>query len=274
MSTVPSVNKLIEIRPIEMKKWHEKKGEESFTRAKKIQALVDPRTMKYATGLNQEDIINLKEKARVDYDLSDHFTMDGPHPFWDSPMGVVKLENHTMFFDIGVNPLKFIHYKIMKASKYVANSMAEYEQGLWAEATHVIWDESEQVEIKAQKTQTKNNAIIAVSQVSPERKKEVILIMRGKNVKGMSDSFIIEALDEIVLNDAALLLEVLNLDKKELSTKALVLEAIQRGVFRKDGHRIYHMDTAIGNEEEDVVKYLLDDANQDFKMIIMSKLKD
>lgn len=269
---IPSTQKLVEIRPIEVKKWHEKGKEESFTRPKKIQALVDSVTMKYATGLTPDEIKELTTGAgAVNYDLTDHFNMRVPHPFWDGPMGVIKLENNTMFFDIS-QPLKFIHYKVMKASKYVANSPSEYEEGLWPEATHVIWDESEQVEIKASKIELKNKAIIELSKVDSQRKKELILILRGKNVMSNSDAFLVPILEEIATNSAKELLEVMVMDKKELKTRALVLASLDRGIFRKDGHRIFYMDSPLGEDESAVVKYLMEDVNQDFRMTIIDKL--
>ena len=88
----------VEVRPIEAKKWHNKAGQESFTRPKKLHALVDPSTMKYATGLTEEDRKILLKKG-VSYDLSDNYNSEAPHPFWDSNMAIVKLENNTMFFD-------------------------------------------------------------------------------------------------------------------------------------------------------------------------------
>ncbi len=271
---IPSTQKLVEIRPIEVKKWHEKSKEESFTRAKKIQALVDSITMKYATGLTSDDIKQLTTgEGAVNYDLTDHFNMRVPHPFWDGPMGVIKLENNTMFFDIS-QPLKYIHFKIMKASKYVANSPSEYEAGLWPEATHVIWDESEQLEMKATKIEIKNKAIIELSQVDNQRKKELILILRGKNIKSNTDSFLVPILDEIVTNSAKELLEVMAMDKKELKTRALVIASLDQHVLRKEGHKIFYMDSPIGEDEAAVVKYLMDDANQDFRMTIIDKLNN
>lgn len=265
------MNKIIEVRPIEVKKWHEKTGADSFTRPKKIQALVDSNTMKYATGLTEKEVVDLEKVTG--YKLNDHFDIKEQHIFWDGPMGVIKLENNTMFFDIS-QPLKFIHYKVMKASKYVANSPAAYEAGEFPEATHVIYDEGEQIELKASKIQLKNKAIIELDKLSPDRKRELVLIMRGKDLKGNSDAFLVPALEEIVNTDAALLLELMSSDKKTLSTRALVLEALQKGILRKDGHKIYHMDTHIGGEVEDVVDYLMQDINQDFKMILMSKLQN
>jgi hypothetical protein len=37
----------------------------------------------------------------------------------------------------------------MKGSKLVANSMKELDEGKWPEATHVIFDESEEVSYKS-----------------------------------------------------------------------------------------------------------------------------
>jgi hypothetical protein len=189
-------------------------------------------------------------------------------------MGVIKLENNTMFFDTS-QPLKFIHIQVMKASKYVANSPSAYEAGEFPEATHVIFDESEQIELKASKIQLKNTAIVELDKLSADRKREIVLILRNKNLRGNSDAFLVPVLEEIVnSSDVSLLLELIKGDKKFLSTKAMVLEALQAGVLRKDGHKIYHMDHHIGSEVEDVTEYLLNNANQDFKMIIMAKLQN
>lgn len=271
---MPTSSKLIEVRPIEVKKWHEKSKEESFTRPKKIQALVDPDTLRYATGLTTKDIEDLTQGDNpVNYNLDSHFDMKIPHPFWDGPMGVIKLENNTMFFDISL-PMKYIHYKVMQASRYVANSMEEYDEGLWPEATHVIWDESILVEQKASKIELKNSAIVELSKLSLQRKREIILIMRGKETAGQSEAFLVPILDEIVNKDTQDFLDLLNSNKKEVSTKALVIACMERGIFRKDGHRIFHMDSPLGDSVETVTDYLMDDANQEFKLYIIGKLKD
>lgn len=263
---------LVEVRPLESKKWHGKTGSESFTRPKKLQALVDTETMKYATGLTSTDIKNLEKKG-LKYDLSDNFDSEEPHPFWDSSMSMFKLENNTMFFDIDL-PLNFIKIKIMKASKYVANSMAEYNEGLFPEATHVIFDESEEAEITATRVATKNNAIIAAAKLSADKKIELILIMGGKNLKGQSSSFIEVELDKVITKDAEGFLRHLTMDKKSLTNHALVLECIQKSILRKDGHKIMYMDSNLGSDEVDVANYLSQDENQDLKLVLLSQVNN
>lgn len=261
----------VEVRPIEHKRWHNKTGQESFTRPKKIQALVDGNTMKYATGLTSEDIKKLIKEG-VSHDLSDHYNEE-PHSFWDSNMAVIKLENNTMFFDLA-NSIEFIKVKIMKASKYVANSMAEYEAGVWPEATHVIYDEAEQASVLASRVEEKNTAIIEASKLSLERKVQLILVLGGKNMKNQSSDFVAVELDKIIQKDPREFLRYLNLDKKQLASHALVLEALQKSVLRKEGQRIFHMDSPLGIDEIEVAEYLSKEENQDIKMLILSKINN
>ena len=262
----------VEVRPIETKRWHNKTGQESFTRPKKIQALVDGNTMQYATGLSQADIKELAKKG-VNYDLSSNYNSEVPHPFWDSGMAVIKLENNTMFFDTD-NPLDFIKIRVMKASKYVANSMTEYEAGQWQEATHVIFDEAEQAQVLASKVEIKNTAIIEASKLSLDRKIELILVLGGKNMKNQSADFVAVELDKIINKDAGEFLRNLKMDKKQIASHALVLEALQKSILRKEGQRIFHMDSPLGIDEIEVAEYLSKEENKDIKMLILSKINN
>ena len=262
----------VEVRPIESKRWHNKTGQESFTRPKKIQALVDGSTMKYATGLTDQDKKDLVKKG-VSYDLTDNYNSDNPHPFWDSNMAIIKLENNTMFFDTA-NALDFIKIRVMKASKYVANSMAEYDLGAWPEATHVIFDEAEQAQVLASKVETKNTAIIESSKLSLDRKVQLILVLGGKNMKNQSADFVAVELDKIITKDPSEFLRYLNMDKKQTASHALVLEALQKSVLRREGQRIFHMDSPLGIDEIEVAEYLSKEENQDIKMLILSKINN
>lgn len=263
---------LVEVRPIESKRWHGKKGQESFTRPKKIQALVDTEKMQYATGLSAEDIAMLEKKG-VKYDLSSHFDSERPHEFWDSNMAQIKLENNTMFFNTE-NTLDFIKVKVMKASKYVANSMREFDEGLYPEATHVIFDEAEEADIKASKVAVRNQAVIECSKLSKDKKIQLVLIMKGKNLKGQSDNFVTVAIDELIAEDPQEVLRQIGLDAAEVAVHALVLEAIQKNVLKKDGHKIFYFDSLLGSDVIDVIQYLMDDANQSLKLRIMEAVNE
>lgn len=282
----------VQVRPISTKRWHGKTDHESFTKAKVISALVDPNSMTYATGLNYndkiyEDVDNPKNKVtEADYyakllkaDLSNQFNLEEPHPFWDSKMAKVRLENRTQIFDIKNNPLDFVKVKIMKDSKYVANSLKEYEEGMYPDATHVIFDESEDIEVKASKVAIRNEAIVKANALSIGQKIELVLILSGgedyiraKNLKGKSNNFVEVELAALIDDKPGEVLRHMKMDKTDTGNTALVLEALQKHVLVKDGHKIKYHDSVLGQDIQDVVLYLNVPENQEFKLRLMEQV--
>lgn len=260
---------LIEVRPVKVKRWHGKEGEESFTRPKKLQALVNAETMQYATGLTPKEAEELGKELKQD--LSPHYNSETPHVFWDSPMAAIKLENATMFFDNQI-PLDMVKIKIMKASRFVANSMKELEDGLFPEATHVIHDEQEEAEIIASRVALANQAVIEVSKLSKDKKIELILILSDKNLKGQSDNFVTVGIDKCVKKDPSEVIRHINMDSKDLTNQAIVIEALQKSILKRDGHKILYHDSLLGMDIQDVVIYLSNDENQNLRLRLMTAI--
>lgn len=276
----------VEVKPIEIKKWHDKTGKDSYTVPKVLRALVDGDTRQYATGLdyiNKEfkDPDNAKvQLTEAEYyakllkvDLSPQFIEGQQHPFWDSQGMKIKLENNTMYFDTE-NPMDYIKIKVMKASKYIANSMKDWEDGLFPEATHVITDEQEEIEVKASKVQIKKKAVLACNEISEDKKVQLILIIDGKNLKGKSSKFIEVELDKLIEKKASDVLRYLEMETEDVAIHALVLEALQKSVLRKQGHKFLYHDSVIGSDIYDVIKYLKEDENQDLKLRIMASVNN
>lgn len=260
----------VEVKPIPGRKWHGKSGKESFKRPEVIRALVDPATMEYATGLTQEDREEFKAKG-VTYDLSPNFNPEVAHPFWDGSLAMVKLDNSTMFFDES-KTLDKIKISIMKASKLVANSEKDWDDGLYPEALFIIRNETEESEIKAGKIALKNKAIIACSQISRDKKVQIVMLMTGKNVKKASDKTVEVELDKAITSNPTKVLGILDRDSDVTSTHAMVLEAIDKGIFVKKALKITYMDSLLGVDVEDAVTFLNDTENQDLKVRIMETL--
>lgn len=252
-------------------KWHGKKGAESFTRPKKISALVDGNSMTYATGLSPEDVKKYSEIFKTD--LSNNYDPDTPHPFWDSPLGVIKLENNTQLFDIRQD-INAIRVKIMKASKFVANSYKEWQEGKWPEAHHYIHDETEDVEIKASKVALKHKAILESSKLSKSRKLQILMVATQKDLKDQSDDFVTVAMGDLIDEDPDKALRFIQQDKTEVANHALVIEAIQKNVLRKVGHKIMYMDSTLGGDELDVARYLTAEENNELKIRLMSAVNN
>lgn len=260
----------VEVRPIVKKKWHGKSGKESYTRTRKIQALVGD-DYKYRTGLNEKDIEWLKERG-FDADLSDNFNPNEPHPFWDSRAAVVELKNSTQIYDTE-NPLDRVKICIMRASERVANSMKEYEDGIFEEATHVIYDESEEIEVVATKIQKKNKAIIKANELSLTKKQNIVQILSGKNIKNKSASAVEVEISRLIDKDVNAVLRQMDRDNDSVVVEALILDAMSANILKKKGHKYYYFENYIGGSIEDLVDYFKEEENQELRFTIVSKLE-
>lgn len=258
----------VEIRPIQRKTWHGKTGKESFDRTKKTKALVDPTTMKYAVDLTEEDIKKYGELLKVNLSLT--FNPDTPHEFWDSNMATVELPNATMFYDLD-NPLHYVKYKIIRRSKAVANSMAEYNEGLWPDATHVIFSEEEEVQVKATQIELNRKLIELTSALSEERKIQAVMVVGGKNLRGKSRDFVEVELDKLINSEKKRsLLEFLQKTSEQALLEAVVHEALDRGILRKEGHKFMYFDAVLGTDVYDVTLYFQKPENQE----LLIKIRD
>lgn len=261
---------LVEVKPIEREKWHNKTGKESFQRPVTIEALVSTLTGNYSTGLTPEDRERL-EKA-TGYNLSPGYKAGTPHEFWNNPVGFVKLENKTNMFDTK-KPLDEIRVKICKASPLVANSQREYEQGKFPEAIFVIFDETEDLEIRASKASVRRKVIIEAAKLSKARKSEIVQILLGISVREQSEDFVDLKLDDCIdQNGPDTVLRLIQRDKKRVAMHALVLEGLYKNVLRKEGTSVYYMDDQLGFDVESTIDYFLDKKNQALKAQLLEKL--
>ena len=260
---------LVEIRPIEKKKWHGKDGKESFTQPITIRVLYDHASGAYATGLTDEETEEYQAKLGVD--LSKVFNAQKPHAYWDSNASRIKLPNYPIFLDPTI-PLEFVRIKNLKASNMVANSMKDYNNGLCPEATHVIFDDAEDVEIKATRIQIKRKCYTLSQKMSTDQLVNILTIISEKMVRGRSRDFLDVQLDEIIEIDPELFLTYAKMDDKEVYIRASLLEALHRNILTKEGISIYYMGDKIANSFEDAVEYFIDPQNQKLKVSILEKL--
>jgi hypothetical protein len=259
----------VEVRPIELEKWHGKKGKESFTQARVIEVLYDSKLGGYATGLTPEE--EEKYSKLMGVDLSSTFNYEKPHPYWGSRPAQIKLENATNIFNLE-NPVDYVKVKNLKASRFVANSVKDLEEGLYPDAMFVIYDEDEEVEKKATKVQLKNKAIASLTKMSLDEKTNICTILSSKNVKGRSQDFIDVEIDKLIEISPSEFLKYAKMDKAETAIRATVLEAIYKNILTKEKGSIYYMSERIGIDYEDAVSWFSDPQNQKIKIAILEKL--
>ena len=261
---------IIEVRLIERERWHGLKGKDTITRPTTVEALLSNATGKLATGLSPEDRERLEKTTGLD--LSDDYVPGRPHPFYSSKAGEVKLEPGTNIFDTD-KPFEEIKVKLLKASDFVANSQKEYDEGKFPLAQFVIYDEREELEVKASKSAIRRQVILETDKLTPERKAEIIQITLGLNVRNQSDNFLnLRLVEAVEKKGADTVLTLIKRDKARTSVHAMALEAIHKNILRKEGSSYYYMDDQLGFDLESTLDYLQDKKNQALKAQIIEKL--
>lgn len=261
---------IIEVKPIEKVSWHGKTGKDVFSRPVTLEALVNSNTGLFAVDLTEERRKELQEQTN--YDLSLNYVPKKSHEFWNSNTARVKLEAKTNVFDT-TRPLDEIKVAILKASSLVANSLEEYEKGGFPSAKFVIFDEQEEIEQKAAKSAEKRKVYLSIIKLSRARKIELIQILSGESSKNQSEDWIDYKIDQILEKEGARKVNYfLERDKKRTTLHAIILEALQKNVLRKEGPSIYYMDDQLGYDLEDSIDFLADPKNQALKAIILEKI--
>lgn len=262
---------LVSVKPIEEAKWHGKSGKENFSRPKTYEVLYDEATGKYATGLTEDE--RLEFEAKMGVNLSDIYVQDQAHPYWSSKAAFIVLPNHTKIFDTR-KPVEAVKVKNMKASKYVANSLKEFNEGKWPFATHIIFDENEEVEEKALESGLKRKLYRLVDKMDKDSQIAMILVTKNKNLKGRSDSFVnaeIEAIAESK-EDREIFLKYAEMGKEEVLLRSQIIELLQKNILSKDGTNIMYLGEKLGYDLEDTLNWFRNPENNKMKIIILDKL--
>jgi hypothetical protein len=266
----------IEIRPIPGRNGIKSFSEnlEYFSQAHILAPFVNPVTLKYATGLTEEEVENLKEEG-FPYNLDSTYRRGVAHDFWESQIVKVELSNSPIFLYPGKNQIDFVKYKYLLANNYIYMSEEEMLSGSKPEATHYIYDESAANKIKATKLEKRNSLINDVSELSLSRKRQLILIILNENTDNKDENYLTLKFEDII-NKKELSLELKMLLKESsefVSLTADIKSAIQKNVLKRTNKGIFFFETNLGFSEEDVVITLQSSDNQEVLLNIKSKIQ-
>lgn len=265
----------IEIRPIPGRNGIREFSEnlEFFSQAHIITAYVNGDTLKYETGLSEDDKQYLKDNG-FPYDIDDTYQRGVPHPFWESEIVKTQLTSTPMFLFPGRNLLDFVKWKYLKKSNYVYSSEQEMLKGHKTEATHYIYNEAQENEVKATALEKRNKLVQTVSEMSLARKRDIILILLNENTDNKDENYLTVRFED-VFNDkeqSYRLTQLLKHSDEMITTKANVKSAIHKNVLTRTPKGIFYFEHNIGLTEDDVVEYLNKPENQEVLLQIKSKI--
>ena len=258
---------LVYVKPIVRERWH---GLHNIGRSKfegtadVIQVLHDSKTGKLATGLDTDD------EARLASSLGQDLTNIPNNEFWHTFK--VKLEDKTMIFDMNV-PMHELQLKVLKASKFCANSQKELDRGDWPYAKYVIYDETVEVEKQAAAVQVKAQAVAVFSDLSPQRKIDILKIF-GRSVDNNSDNFVYAKLYEIVENDTKEFIRVASMKPAEIKVRSMVFDLEKTGILRRKGTAYLYNDQQVGFDYDNTVEHLLDPKQQELLIKLKTDLEE
>lgn len=240
-----------------------------------------------------ERVTNLKaklEEALGDVDL-------GPRSqFWnyglstsnDDNMHVqpVKLIDGDNFFDLSV-PFQELAFSWLRVHPTIASSYQAWERGEYAADTQFyVADEEIESAVMFKKKQLINKAIIKFDSMTPEKKKKVARLLGLPVTDDSKEETVYNLVDNVLkqtefkngkfqgLNPVEVFNRFADMKENLLHIKDLVKQAIAHSVYRaKPNGKIYEGEFEVASDEDDLIKHLADDDNQDDLITLEQKLK-
>jgi hypothetical protein len=198
----------------------------------------------------------------------------------------VKLMDGDNYFDLS-NAFQEIAFSWLRVHPTIASSYQAWERGEYAADTqfYVVDDEIENA-IIFKKKQLINKAIVKFDSMTPDKKKKVARLLGLPVTEETKEEVVYNLVDNVLKQtefkngkySGLSPVEVFNrfADMKEalLHIKDLVKQAVTHSIYRiKPNGKIYEGEFEIAKDEEDLVKFLANDDNQDELLVLEGKLK-
>jgi hypothetical protein len=199
---------------------------------------------------------------------------------------VVKLMDGDNYFDLG-NALQELAFSWLRVHPTIASSYQAWERGEYpADIQFYVADDEIENAVIFKKKQLINKAIAKFDGMTPEKKKKVARLLGLPVTDNTKEEAVYNQVDNVLKQtefkngkyQGLSTVEVFNrfADMKEnlLSIKDTVKQALTHSIYRaKAGGKIYEGDYEVAKDEDDLVKFLADDDNQDALITLEQKLK-
>lgn len=243
--------------------------------------------------LETERVSNLRAKLEAalgDIDL-------GPRSsFWNYGLSTstndvlhvqpVKLMDGDNYYDLSI-PFQELAFSWLRVHPTIASSYQAWERGDYpADIQFYVADDEIENAVIFKKKQLINKAIGKFDGMTPEKKKKVARLLGLPVTEETKEEVIYNQVDNLLKQtefksgkfQGSSTVEIFNrfADMKEnlLHIKDLVKQAITHSVYRiKPNGKVYEGEFEIASDEDDLVKFLADEDNQDQLLTLEGKLK-
>lgn len=198
----------------------------------------------------------------------------------------VKLLDGDNLYDLSV-PIQELSFAWLRVHPTIASSYQAWERGEFPADTqfYVVNDEIES-QIVYKKKQQINKAIIKFDGMSIEKKRKVARLLGLPVTSDSKEEVVYNLVDNMLkqsevksgsfkgLNPVEVFSRFADMKDNLLHIKDLVKQAIQHSIYRiKPSGKIYEGDYEVAMDEDELVKYLIDEDHQDDLLVLEKKLK-
>ena len=243
--------------------------------------------------LEIERVTNLK--ARLENELGD-IDLGPRSKFWNYGLSTstddqthvqpVKLLDGDNYFDLSV-PFQEIAFSWLRVHPTIASSHQAWERGEYPADTqfYIVDDEIENAVIYKKK-QLINKAIVKFDSMTPDKKRKVARLLGLPVTEDTKEEVVYNQVDNTLkqtefkngkysgLNPVEVFNRFADMKENLLHIQDLIKQAITHSVYRvKPNGKVYEGEFEIAKDEQELIKFLADDDNQDELLILESKLK-
>ena len=198
----------------------------------------------------------------------------------------VKLLDGDNYFDLSI-PFQEIAFSWLRVHPTIASSHQAWERGEYPAETqfYVVDDEIENAVI-FKKKQLINKAIVKFDSMTPEKKRKVARLLGLPVTEDTKEEVVYNQVDNTLkqtefkngkysgLNPVEVFNRFADMKEDLLHIQDLIKQAIAHSVYRIKGNgKIYEGEFEIAKDEQDLIKFLADDDNQDELLTLEGKLK-
>lgn len=198
----------------------------------------------------------------------------------------VKLMDGDNYFDFSI-PIKKLEFAWLRVHPTIASSYEAWQRGEFpADTQFYVADDEIESKLTYNKKQAANKALVKFQDMSPEKRRKVARALGLPVTEDTKEDVVYNMIDDVLkqnelkngkhlgLDPVKVFLQYADMKENLLHVKDLVKQAISHSIYRlKSGGKIYEGEHEISKDEDDLVKYLIDDDHQDDLLMLEQKLK-
>jgi hypothetical protein len=217
-------------------------------------------------------------------------------PFWNYALSQsttdathvqpVKLMDGDNYFDLS-NAWQELTYSWLRVHPTIASSFQAWERGEFpADTLFYVADDDVETEVTFKKKQLINKAIIKFENMTPSRRQKVARLLGLPVTEDTKEEVVYNLVDNTLkqtelktgkykgLLPVQVFTQLAELNENLLHIKDLVKQAIAHSVYRvKATGKVYEGELEIARDEDELVKRLVDEDNQEELLMLEQKLK-